>query len=115
MWLRACPEESRSVSSVRDLLLWAGRCRSQKRGVNGACAAHDACYDRAHIDADGNLNASIYWSQEQVAAAKACNQILYNAVRDSFEPGATSIQLWMLYGDRFPFFQILRPKTAARP
>lgn len=77
--------------------------------VNGACHAHDLCYENAKINADGNTNGNIYWSPGQVAAAKVCNQILYDAVKGSKESGAWSIQQWLLYGEGF----ILRPGTAA--
>lgn len=77
--------------------------------VNGACAAHDACYADAGIDAAGNTNPGISWTPAQVKAARSCNQGLYNAVKGSTEPGATLIHLWLLYGDGL----ILRPGTAA--
>lgn len=81
--------------------------------VNRACSAHDTCFFNAGINADGNTNGKIPWSLKQVDAARSCNQGLYDAVKGSSEAGATLLQLWLLYGDDVPFFQILRPNTAA--
>lgn len=77
--------------------------------VNGACKIHDDCYAAAGIDAQGNTNENVPWKSGQVAAAKACNQGLYDAVKNSDEPGATLIQWWLLYGDKIG---ILRSGTA---
>jgi hypothetical protein len=57
---------------------------------------------------------SVPWSEDKTKAARVCNQVLYDAVRDSIDPGAASIKLWLLYGDRLPV-KILRPRTAAIP
>jgi hypothetical protein len=63
---------------------------------------------------DGNTNQAIHWSTEQVAAAKRCNGILYDAVQGSPEAGAESIRWWLRNGDMLPI-KILRPGTAVRP
>jgi RHS repeat-associated protein len=80
--------------------------------ANGACAVHDECFGTAGINADGNTNPSIVWTTAQVAAARSCNQGLYDAVKDSNDAGATGIKLWLRYGESF---RILRQGTAAHP
>lgn len=80
--------------------------------VNGACAAHDDCYAGAGIDAGGNTNPGIVWTSGQTAAAGACNQALYDAVKNSSDAGAQGIRLWLRYGEGWG---ILRRGTSATP
>ena len=82
--------------------------------INGACAVHDDCYEKAGINADGNTNSKIVWKPGQVAAATSCNQQLYNTVKTSSDAGASSLQLWLRYGDRVPIIPILRKGTTVR-
>ena len=48
-------------------------------GLDAACAAHDKCYDDAHVGVWTNLNPIL--SPEKQAAIQQCNQNLCNAVR----------------------------------
>jgi RHS repeat-associated protein len=81
--------------------------------VNGPCAAHDSCYERAGLSADSNAGGML--TLEQAVAAQACNQMLYDSVRmNNNAPGSKAIQLWLTRGDTVPFGH-LAPGTEAVP
>jgi RHS repeat-associated protein len=80
--------------------------------VDGACQAHDECYRAAGLDARVNTDASTQLTLPQASAAQACNQSLFDAVRQyPNEAGSSSIQIWLKYGDRLG---ILATGTAAK-
>jgi hypothetical protein len=83
--------------------------------VNGPCAAHDKCFEQAGLSADSNAGGTL--TLEQAAAAQACNQGLYDAVRmHNNAPGSKAIQLWLTNGDKVPFgYGHLAPGTEAAP
>jgi len=88
--------------------------------INSLCAVHDACFTQAKLDASVNIGTSgSSLTSTQLAAAKSCNQALYEgARRHPYAPGSAALQWWLTQGDKTkPFigFYILYPGTAAKP
>ena len=87
-----------------------GGAGSPNSDVDRACQSHDACYDAAHINFGPNIGWG-GWTKQQAAAARVCNQALYDAVRQyPNEPGSRPIQNWLRYGG---WLGILYPGTSA--
>lgn len=88
--------------------------------INSLCAVHDACFSQAGLDTSVNVGTSgSSLTSIQVAAAKGCNQALYEGARRHPDaPGSTALQWWLTQGGKtkpFVGFYILYPGTAAKP
>jgi hypothetical protein len=86
-------------------------------GLDPACQVHDDCYDGAGLSAASNGSGASL-TLDQAAAAKGCNQALYDAARGNPNTlnGSAPLRHWLTNGDLLPFGAgHLAPGTEAKP